>query len=160
MSQSSTSRLIISDLSEENAAVINDAAEQMMNICHDAMQFRISAFDTSLSVSLREELMMTEMITAVNNAAQVEEKMISLMSMKQVLDSLWGELESEALANPQMKYVDKKGKVSVVIKSHREIWNAKVRVDGAIEAAKRVVERLTAMQWAARAASGSSRMML
>lgn len=145
---------MVSDLSNSHADMIHDAIEQMLQSCSDAMTFRLTAFDNTLSQSLREEQMMSEMIDAVNKSAEIEEKLIALMSMKQFIDAQWGEIESEALANPHKKYVDKKGKISGVIKSHGELWRAKQRLDSCCTIAGSVIERLTNMQWVARAAAG------
>jgi len=156
MDQSLTSRSIPAD----QVTAIEGFVDKARHDASVAMEFRITGFDLSLSVTQREAVMVEQMIEAVNLSAQLEERLVGLMAIQQLLNKDWDQIEAEALDNYAKRYTDKKGKLADPIKNHHTLWLLKGEVDNTCEILKRVIDRLTSMQWVARSASSASQGMM
>jgi hypothetical protein len=120
------------------------------------MKFRLQGFDLTMTATQREAAMMDQMIEAVNLSANLEERLIGLMSIQHFLTIDWDVIESNALDSFEKRFTDKKGKLAQAIQNHHSLFELKREVDSVCDILKRTIDRLTSMQWVARSASGSS----
>jgi len=141
--RSSTSQSKASDLTGENSDRIEGAVQKSLTIVQSAMQFRIKGWTVDNTARARAEALIEEMIEAGNMAAEVEETLVALMTIKQFIDTQWEEAESLTFSRVHSKYTSQKEKMAPVIRANPVLFGTKKRVDSACTIAERAVERLT-----------------
>ena len=98
----------------------------------------------------RAESMGEQMVDVANLSVDIEEKLVNMLLMQATLQSMWEEESSKHLSDmsklPTQQYVSKDAKLSGVIQSNRKLFLCKQRVDAAVEAGRRSIDRLGMIQ--------------
>ena len=135
---------------------IHKSVEDSVALSREALTYRLPEWNDFGRLSERSAGFAQAMIESANMSVRLEEALLSLMTVKDILDMLWDEMESKVPPAPQgMDFSSAKSfRLKQAIAKSQQIWEAKNRVDGGVAVVKRAVERLTLLQNTASRAAG------